>query len=179
MNRLFREPCSNAVARNSTTFTSLMGPTLGSTSNVRWLRPASPCSSYLPHPYCQRFLGRRQRREFHGVGSKLFSGSAGLTCLPASGGACRPEKSGREPMAVLAAFYRRARSFRRKPVVFRRRAVYNGDGARRPVETPRSFRWHRPEPTAHRGCLCPTKGGSGTCDSNRNTKQGFFAGGFR
>jgi len=139
---------------------------------------ANGCPSYLPHPYCQHCLSRRPRRTFHTVGGRFFFGSGGRNCLPAFGDARCPAKNAREPMAIALASYRHTNSFKRRPAAIRRRAARNGDGARRLVETPRSFPCHWVEPTAHRGCLCPTTGASWIGDNIRGMKQGFSAGGF-
>ncbi len=101
-----------------------------------------------------------------------FFGNGVWICLPAIGMVLGAAGSAGESMAIAVASSRHTRTLKRILSVFRPRAARTGDGARRPVETPRSFRRRWAEPIAPRGCPFPAKDAFGIGGNNRSTKQG-------
>ncbi len=93
-------------------------------------------------------------------------------CLPAVGKAFGAAGSAASPWRSWWRLHRHTRTLKRIPAVFRPRAARSDDGARRLVETPRSFRCRRAEPIAPRRCPCPAKDAFGIGGNNRGTKQG-------
>ena len=114
------------------------------------------------------------------AGNALFTAKE-ARCFPETsfGFVCLPSARHSARQGVLASpwlsrwrLHRHTRTLKRNPVVFRPRAARTDDGARRPAETPRSFRCRRAEPIAPRECPCPAKDAFGTGGNNRGTKQG-------
>ena len=114
------------------------------------------------------------------AGNALFTAKE-ARCFPETsfGFVCLPSVRHSARQGVLASpwlsrwrLHRHTRTLKRNPVVFRPRAARTDDGARRPAETPRSFRCRRAEPIAPRECPCPAKDAFGTGGNNRGTKQG-------
>ncbi len=132
------------------------------------------CPSFLLHPGYQRILRRRQRCAFYRERGKVFSGNVDWICLPAIGMALGAAEVLASTWRSHWCLHRHRRTPKRNPAVFRPQAARTDDGARRPVETPRSFR-RRAEPVAPRGCPCPAKDGSGIGGNNRGPKQGSVA----
>ncbi len=123
----------------------------------------------------QRILRRRRRRSFRREGGKMFPETAfGFVFLPSVRLWVRQEVLP-SPWRSGWHLQRYTRTLKRNPAVFRPQAARTDDGARRPVETPRSFRRCRAEPVAPRGCPCPAKDGFGIGGNNRATKQGSVA----
>ncbi len=130
--------------------------------------PAPPCPSFLLHPGHQRILRRRRRCAFHREGGMVFSGNGARIRLPAVGKVLGAAEVLARPWRSRWRLHRHTRTLERNTAVFRPRSARTDDGARRPVETPRSFRRRRAEP-------CPAKYGFGIGDNNRGTKQGSIS----
>ena len=140
-------------------------------------RPAIPMPK---RPVPPLYLIRATIGFFAAGGDALFTAkeercfpetAVGFVCLPSAILLARQEVPA-SPRRFRWRLRRHSRTAKRNPAVFRPRAARSDDGARRPVETPRFFRCHRPEPIASRECPCPAKGGFGIGGNNRGTKKG-------
>jgi hypothetical protein len=108
----------------------------------------------------QRIRRRRLRRSFRREGGKMFPETAfKFVFLPSVRLWVRQEVLP-SPWRSSWHLQRYTRTLKRNPAVFRRRAARTDDGARRPVETPRSFSRRRADPRRR----CHHRDGAGRDD---------------